>query len=112
MRINGMGGIALTKLDVLTGFKKIRICTAYRSDGKTYREFPSSLRVLERAKPVWEEMKGWDTPLSGTRKVADLPINAQRYIRRLEEILETEMVLVSVGPGREQTIMIKDLFRS
>ncbi len=112
VRINGMGGIALTKLDVLTGFKKIRICTAYRSDGKTYREFPSSLRVLERAKPVWEEMKGWDTPLSGTRKVADLPINAQRYIRRLEEILETEMVLVSVGPGREQTIMIKDLFRS
>ncbi|MFQ5904857.1 MAG: adenylosuccinate synthase, partial [Candidatus Binatia bacterium] len=74
VRINGMTGIALTKLDVLTGFKKIRVCTAYRSDGKTYREFPSSLRVLERAEPVWEEMGGWDTSLSGARKLSDLPI--------------------------------------
>ncbi|MFQ5902889.1 MAG: adenylosuccinate synthetase, partial [Candidatus Binatia bacterium] len=73
-------------------------------------EFPSSLRVLKRAEPVWEEMGGWDTSLSGARKLSDLPINAQRYVRHLEEILETRMVLVSVGPGREQTIMINDLF--
>jgi len=110
VRVNGMNGIALTKLDVLTGFKKIKICTAYRYEGETYQEFSASQRVLERAEPVWEEMDGWDSPLSEARKLSDLPINAQRYIQRLEEILETDMVLVSVGPGREQTITIKDLF--
>jgi adenylosuccinate synthase len=65
---------------------------------------------MKKAKPVWEELEGWDAPLSSARKLADLPINAQRYIRRLEEILETEMVLASVGPSREQTIMFKDPF--
>jgi adenylosuccinate synthase len=112
VRINGMTGIALTKLDVLTGFKKIKICTAYRSQGEIYREFPSSLMVLEKAEPVWEETEGWKEPLSGARKLSDLPINAQKYIRRLEAILDTEMVLVSVGPGREQTIMLKNPFSS
>ncbi|MEE8074962.1 MAG: adenylosuccinate synthase [Candidatus Binatia bacterium] len=111
-RINGITGIALTKLDVLTGFKKIKICTAYRCDGDLYYDFSSSLRVMERAEPVWEELAGWDTPLSSARKFADLPINAQRYIRRLEEIVESEMVMASVGPGREQTIMFKDPFTS
>ncbi len=110
VRLNGVTGIALTKLDVLTGFKKIKICTAYRCEGELYHEFPSSLKIMERAEPVWEELDGWDTSLSGVRELADLPLNAQRYIHRLEEILETEMVLVSVGPGREQTIMLKDPF--
>ncbi len=110
VRINGMTGIALTKLDVLTGFEKIKICTAYRFDGKTFHEFPSSLRVLEHAKPKWEEMEGWDTSLRRARKFSDLPINARRYVRRLEKILGTKMVLVSVGPGREQTIMLKKIF--
>ena len=111
-RINGITGIALTKLDVLTGFKKIKICTAYRCDGDLYYDFSSSLRVMERAEPVWEELEGWDTPLSSARKFTDLPINAQRYIRRLEEIVESEMVMASVGPDREQTIMFKDPFAS
>ncbi len=111
-RINGITGIALTKLDVLTGFKKIKICTAYRCDGDLYYDFSSSLRVMERAEPVWEELAGWDTPLSSARKFADLPINAQRYLRRLEEIVESEMVMASVGPDREQTIMFKDPFTS
>lgn len=111
-RINGMTGIALTKLDVLTGFKKIKICTAYRHSGRVYREFPSSLKLLEQAEPVWEEIEGWDAPLSGARKLSDLPSRAQRYVRRLEEILETKLVLVSVGPSREQTIMLRNPFRS
>ncbi len=111
-RINGITGIALTKLDVLTGFKKIKICTAYRCDGDLYHDFSSSLRVMKRAEPVWEELAGWDTPLSSARKFADLPINAQRYLRRLEEIVESEMVMASVGPDREQTIMFKDPFTS
>lgn len=111
-RINGMTGLALTKLDVLTGFKKIRVSTAYRSGGRLYHEFPASIAVLEQAEPVWEELEGWETPLSGARKFSDLPPNAQRYVRRLEEMVETEIILVSVGPGREQTIILKDPFLS
>ena len=110
VRINGMTGIALTKLDVLTGFKKIKICTEYRSGGEVYRDFPASVKVLKNAEPVWEEMEGWDEQLSGAKKLADLPSNARRYVHRLEEILGTEMILVSVGPGREETIMLKNPF--
>jgi adenylosuccinate synthase len=110
VRINGMTGIALTKLDVLTGFKKIRISTEYRSGGKVYRDFPASVKVLKTAEPVWEDMEGWDEPLSGAKKMADLPKNAQRYVRRLEEIVGAPMILVSVGPGREQTIMLRNPF--
>jgi adenylosuccinate synthase len=110
VRINGMTGIALTKLDVLTGFRKIKICTEYRSGGETYRDFPASVKVLKNAEPVWEEMEGWDEQLSGAKKLADLPANARRYVRRLEEILGTKMILVSVGPGREETIMLKNPF--
>jgi adenylosuccinate synthase len=111
-RINGMTGLALTKLDVLTGFKTIRMAVAYRSGGRLYEEFPASLAVLENAEPVWEEFDGWETPLSGARKFSDLPASTQRYVRRLEEAVETEIILVSVGPGREQTILLKDPFAS
>ncbi|MBI4526419.1 MAG: adenylosuccinate synthase [Deltaproteobacteria bacterium] len=110
IRINGMTGLALTKLDILTGFKKIQICTAYRYDDQDHREFPSSLRAMERAQPVWEEMEGWNEALSAAREFTDLPIQAQRYVRRLEEILAIPMVLISVGPGREQTILLKNPF--
>ena len=112
VRINGITGIALTKLDVLTGFKEIGICTAYRYKEKTYKEFPASLRVMEKAEPVYENFDGWQEPISHARRLADLPTNAQRYIRRLEEILQTEMILISVGPDREQTIMLKNPFHS
>jgi len=112
VRVNGITGIALTKLDVLTGFKKIGVCVAYRCEGKTYHDFPASLRVLERAEPVWERMDGWDTPISGAKRFSDLPANAQRYVRRLEEIIGMEMILISVGPGREQTVMLKNPFGS
>jgi adenylosuccinate synthase len=110
VRINGMSGIALTKLDVLTGFQKIKVCTAYRYGGRPYHDFPASLRVLEGAEPVWEELEGWNASLSEARELADLPSPARRYVRRLEEILETELILVSVGPSREQTIILRNPF--
>src|SRR5713226_2776479 len=110
VRVNGITGIALTKLDVLTGFKKIPICNAYRCDGELHHEMSASLRVMGLAQPVLEEMDGWDEPLSNVRKFADLPKNAQKYVRRIEEILETEVILVSVGPGREQTVILKNPF--
>jgi adenylosuccinate synthase len=112
VRINGITGIALTKLDVLTGFQKIPICTAYRCNGEIHREFPSSSKMLERAQPVLEEMNGWNEPISAVRTFSALPRNAQEYVRRLQEILEVEVILVSVGPGREQTIMLKNPFET
>jgi len=112
VRMNGMTGIALTKLDVLTGFKKIPICTAYRYEGKTINEFPASTKVMRCAVPVYEEMDGWDQPLDHVRDFADLPSSAQKYVRRIEKIIGTEIILVSVGPGREQTILLKNPFDS
>jgi len=112
VRMNGITGIALTKLDILTGFKKIPICTAYRYDGKLVHDFPASLKVMQNAQPVYEQIEGWDKPLDVVRKFADLPAQAKKYVRRLEEILETEIILVSVGPGRDQTILLKSPFDS
>jgi adenylosuccinate synthase len=110
VRINGITGLALTKLDVLTGFKKIPICVAYRYGGEVQRDFPASIRAMQSAEPVLEELEGWDQSLTGVRKFSDLPANAQKYVRRVEEILETEVILVSVGPGREQTVMLNNPF--
>ncbi len=112
VRMNGITGIALTKLDVLTGFKKIPICTGYRYGGEIVDEFPASFKVMRNAAPVYEFMDGWDTPLGNARQLSELPSNARKYVRRLEEIVQTEIILVSVGPGREQTILLKNPFAS
>jgi len=112
VRVNGITGIALTKLDVLTGFSTVPICTAYRCDGEIREQFPASSRVMERAKPVLEELPGWDEPIQNVRKFSDLPKNAQKYVRRIEEILDTEIILVSVGPGREQTVVMRNPFEN
>ena len=111
VRTSGITGIALTKLDVLTGFKRIPICTAYRYHGKVIDEFSASSKVMQNAQPVYEEMEGWDKPLGDARKFSDLPEKAQRYVRRLEELVQTEIILVSVGADRDQTIILKNPFR-
>ena len=110
VRLNGLTGLALTKLDVLTGSPRIRVCTAYRVGGKLLRHFPASLKVMETLEPVWEEFPGWQEPVTGARRVADLPANARRYMERLEELVETEIVIVSVGPDRDQTILLRNPF--
>jgi adenylosuccinate synthase len=112
VRMNGMTGIALTKLDVLTSFKKIPICTAYRYEGQSIHEFPASAKIMQRAEPVYEEMEGWTKPLDNVRQFSQLPKAAQNYVRRIEEIIGSEIILVSVGPGREQTILLKNPFDS
>jgi adenylosuccinate synthase len=94
--MNGLTGIALTKLDVLTGFKRIPICTAYRYEGKTIDEFPASSKIMHGAQPVYEEMDGWDVSLDSARKLSDLPAAAQKYVRRIEEVVGTKIILVSV----------------
>jgi len=112
VRMNGMTGIALTKLDVLTGFKKIPICTAYRYESKDLYEFPASSKVMHGAQPVYEELAGWEAPLDDARHFSDLPVAAQKYVRRIEEVVGTNIILVSVGPGREQTILLKNPFEN
>jgi adenylosuccinate synthase len=110
VRINGLTGVALTKLDVLDGLDRIKICTGYEYDGRTLDELPSKLEVFSQCRPVYEEMPGWKSDISGARTFADLPINAQNYVRRLEELTGCPIVLVSVGARRDQTITLKNPF--
>ena len=104
-RINGYNGIALTRLDILDKFPKLKICTAYKLNGKIVEEFPSRVTELEKCQPVYEEMDGWMTKTCDIRQFGKLPLGARRYIKRLEEFCGCSVKIVSVGPGREQTIM-------
>jgi adenylosuccinate synthase len=110
VRINGITGIALTKLDVLTGFPTISVCTSYRFNGETVAEFPASLKTMQGVEPVYEDMEGWSEPLTEVKTFSDLPDGARKYVQRIEELLETEIILVSVGPGREQTVVLRNPF--
>lgn len=110
VRLNGMSGLALTKLDVLTGFDAVRICTAYEFEGRRLDEFPAATAVLRGLKPVYEELPGWQQSLREARSLADLPANARAYIRRLEELTGAPMIMVSVGAGRNETIQLRNPF--
>jgi adenylosuccinate synthase len=110
VRVNGLTGVALTKLDVLDAFDTVKICTGYTYDGKILDELPAKLDVLAKCRPVYEEMPGWQTDLSKARSFADLPEKAQSYVRRLEELIGCPIVLISVGARRDQTIMLKNPF--
>ena len=110
VRVNGLTGVALTKLDVLNDFDTIKICTGYTCDGKPVEVLPANLAIFEKCTPVYEEMPGWKSDLSGARTFAELPEKAQNYVKRLEELIGCPIVLVSVGPGRDQTITIRNPF--
>ena len=104
-RINGLDGLALTKLDVLDGLDRIDICTAYRCGSRTLTDFPSDLHQLAQCEPVYESMPGWSTPSKGVRTFQDLPDAARRYIARLEEVSGVRAALVSTGSERDDTII-------
>lgn len=110
VRLNGLTGITITKLDVLGGLKSLNICTAYEFEGKVVKDFPAGLKVLAGCKPLFETLPGWPEDISGIRKIEDLPKNARNYLKRIEELIETPMDIISVGPGREETIVIKNPF--
>jgi len=113
IRISGITGIAITKLDVLTGIRKIKICVGYRRDGEEFTEsVPSNLRTLSQCRPVFEEMDGWTEDMSKARKMKDLPKNARAYLDRLEKFFNVPIVLVSVGADRSETIIVKNPFAS
>lgn len=112
VRINGLTGIALTKLDVLSDFDVIKVCTGYRFEGQNLETLPAKLETFEMCEPVYEELPGWKTDITGVRSFEQLPVNAQRYVRRLEELAGCPIVLVSVGPRRDQTMQLRNPFEA
>ncbi|WJS83579.1 adenylosuccinate synthase [Paracoccus sp. TOH] len=108
--ISGVDGIALTKLDVLDGFKTLKICTGYDVDGQHYDHLPTAAALQARAKPVYEEMEGWQDSTQGARSWADLPANAIKYVRRIEELIQCPVALLSTSPERDDTILVTDPF--
>jgi len=109
-RLNGLSSLAITKLDVLDGIERLKICTAYQHKGTLIEHFPADLKVLAECTPVYENLPGWEEDISGIRRYEDLPENTKNYLRRIEELTETKIGIVSVGPGREQTIVIDNPF--
>jgi adenylosuccinate synthase len=103
-RVNGLTGLAVTKLDVLDTLEKLAVCTGYRVDGETHTEFPADLSLLERAEPVYEWFDGWMEPTQDARKLSDLPEKARAYLDRIESLCETPISFVSVGTRRDQII--------
>jgi len=105
VRVNGFDSLALTKLDVLDDLAEIRVCAAYRHEGRTMEDFPADLSVLEACQPVYETLPGWQAPTGAARDFADLPAAARRYVERLSELAGCEIGIVSTGPDRADTIV-------
>jgi len=110
VRFNGLSAVALTRLDVLDNMETIKICTGYELDGKIISTFPSRESTLERIKPIYEELPGWQSPTTGVRTFDDLPLQAQAFIKRVEALLECPVDLISVGPSREQAVIVNPIF--
>jgi adenylosuccinate synthase len=108
--ISGVTGIALTKLDVLDGFDRVKICTGYRLRGEELDYLPASAVEQAELEPIYEEMDGWSETTFGARRWADLPAQAIKYIRRIEELIECPVASVSTGPEREDTILVRNPF--
>jgi adenylosuccinate synthase len=111
VRWNGLSSLAITKLDVLGGLKRVKICVGYKLDGEDRDELPTEPAEIARAVPVYEELDGWDTDTRDLREIEALPSTARKYIQRVEALVGVDIGLVSVGPGRVETIMLKNPFR-
>jgi adenylosuccinate synthase len=105
-RVNGLTEIFLTKLDVLSGFSTLKICNAYRNDGVDSEDFPPNQTMFHHAEPVYEEVKGWNEELGDITAYEDLPVAAQDYVRRLEDLVGVRISVASIGPGREQSLFV------
>ncbi len=109
-RVSGIDGIALTKLDVLDGLDEVRICSSYRLDGRPIDHLPASLSAQAGVEPVYESLEGWHDSTFGARSWADLPATAIKYIRRIEELIERPVAILSTSPERDDTILMRDPF--
>jgi adenylosuccinate synthase len=112
VRLNGLNGLAVTKLDVLTGLKTVRVCVGYELDGKRIDEVPASIAAFNAVRPVYEEFPGWDETLSRARSLDDLPATVRRYLTALEELTGTPIFMVSVGARRQDTIILRNAFNA
>ena len=110
-RINGLTHLAVSRMDTLGGFDQVKICVGYKKDGKTTDVFPVKWEDLDSYEPVYETMDGWSDDISHIRKFEDLPPNAQKYIRRIEELIKVPVVMLGVGAAREQAIVREELFK-
>ncbi len=111
VKLNGIDGIALTKLDVLDGLSEIKVCVGYELDGKTIERFPFTMGAQAKLKPVWETFDGWNESTKGARSFAELPATCIKYVRRVEELVGCPVALLSTSPEREDTILMTDPFR-
>ena len=109
-RISGINYLALMLFDVLSGLETLKICYAYEMDGKIINTVPATLEEYQNCKPLYIEMPGWEEDITNVTSFDELPLNAQNYIRKIEELTKTEIVLFSVGPDRKQTIKLKEFF--
>ena len=108
--INGLDSVAITRLDILDELDKLKICVAYKYNGEILEDYPADLDILSKVEPVYEEFDGWKTSTTNIREYDKLPENAKKYLKRLSEVIDTEISIVSVGAGRDETIIIKDIF--
>jgi adenylosuccinate synthase len=108
--VSGVTGIALTKIDVLDGLETVKVCTGYRIDGRHFSYLPPHTADQQRVEPIYEEMEGWTGTTAGARSWADLPAQAIKYIRRVEELIRCPVALVSTSPERDDTILVRDPF--
>jgi adenylosuccinate synthase len=110
VKVCGIDGLALTKLDVLDGLEEIKICTAYRYKGETLRHLPASMTAQAEVEPLYESLQGWSASTRGARTWAEFPADAIKYIRRIEELIGAPVALLSTSPEREDTILVRDPF--
>ena len=110
LKTGGVHGIAMTKLDILDGLPEVKVCVAYDVNGKRMERLPAAMSEQAAAKPVFESIEGWKESTFGARSWADLPANAIKYVRRIEELTETPVALLSTSPEREDTILVQDPF--
>jgi adenylosuccinate synthase len=108
--VSGVTGIALTKIDVLDGFETVKICTGYRIGDKVFDYLPAHAADQAGVEPVYEEFEGWSGTTAGARSWADLPAQAIKYVRRIEELIRCPVALVSTSPQRDDTILVRDPF--
>jgi adenylosuccinate synthase len=110
VKVNGIDGIALTKLDVLDGLEELKVCIGYRVDGEEVTHLPASTSLQDKVEPIFETVEGWQESTQGARRWADLPATAIKYIRRIEELIDCPVALFSTSPEREDTVLVHDPF--
>jgi adenylosuccinate synthase len=111
MRLNGLTGAAITRLDVLDTFPSVKICVGYKLGKQNITDFPASVSILEKCQPVYEEFEGWNTAVCDVRKFEDLPLKARKYVTRLGELIGCPVAIISVGARREQTIEVRSVLK-